>query len=106
MTVAAPCQWNCPAHRSDDPSYSYGLHTLRVADLRPWSGDTAAAPRRVRALPFHDSGDTRSFTNNYAATTDPDVGPGHDHCNTRGANQLAADRGVTQSSPLASACGR
>ena len=56
----------CPTRRSADPVYDGAIHTARVVDSRPLSGDNAAAPRTVAALPFQDQGDTSKFADDYS----------------------------------------
>ena len=42
------------------------MQTVKVMDARPLTGDAAASPRVVAALPFTDAGDTSSFHDDYA----------------------------------------
>lgn len=42
------------------------LYTALVNDTRPLTGDTAANPRVVQALPFLDKGDTSAFSDDYS----------------------------------------
>ncbi|KAL6760864.1 peptidase S8/S53 domain-containing protein [Haematococcus lacustris] len=50
---------------SDDPFFDQQIHTLKVVDLRPLTGETGQDPRVVNSLPFVDSGTTRFFKSNY-----------------------------------------
>jgi hypothetical protein len=42
------------------------IHTARVVDTRPLSGENAATPRVVAALPFQDRSDTSRFADDYS----------------------------------------
>ncbi|KAI8473237.1 MAG: peptidase S8/S53 domain-containing protein [Monoraphidium minutum] len=62
--------------RSGDPQLDGALYTARITDDRPESGETAAAPRVVRSLPFQDKGDTSRFGDEYSCQAQdaaPDV---------------------------------
>ena len=61
--------------RSDDPSLDGALYTARVNDTRPLSGESAASPRVVAALPFQDKADTSGFADDYSCQAQVWEGP-------------------------------
>lgn len=51
--------------QSNDSAFSGGIHTIRVFDSRPLTGENAKSPRVVTKLPFKDSGDSSAFKDDY-----------------------------------------
>ena len=62
--------------QSNDSAFAGALHTIRVTDGRPLTGENAASPRAATRLPFRDAGDSSAFRDEYdAEPTAPDGAP-------------------------------
>ncbi|PSC69339.1 peptidase S8 [Micractinium conductrix] len=62
---------------SADSRFNGAVHSLRVLDSRPPTGDSMAAPRVIAALPFTDTDVSSRFTDKYLyASGDPATGAG------------------------------
>lgn len=62
--------------QSNDSAFAGGLHTIRVFDSRPLTGEDASSPRVVTKLPFQDAGDSCAFRDDYdCEPSSPDSAP-------------------------------
>ena len=73
--LATPCLPFPHSCRSADSRFNGAVHSLRVLDSRPPTGDSMAAPRVIAALPFTDTDVSSRFTDKYLyASGDPATG--------------------------------
>ena len=63
-TAAESAQHAVPG-RSTDSKFDGGLHTIKVVDLRPLTGDSLQQPRVISQLPFTDTDDSSRFTSKF-----------------------------------------
>lgn len=72
LAFAACCVCIVPT-RSAGVAFNGAIHTVKVLDNRPLTGESGELPRVISSLPFDDAGDTSIFKDDYgcAATVSP-----------------------------------
>jgi hypothetical protein len=55
--------------RSADPRFDSAMHSIKVVDQRPLTGDSLAQPRLISQLPYTDSDTSSRFSSKFLFST-------------------------------------